>query len=112
MFFNYIVLKNNRKISMGKKLKKKTQWIYLSGIIPFLTGCTPGPPLPPIFPGFEWLIIGFVVWIGIVLWRKHASAEPLKTHYLTEVLNAINQRLKILEGRIGELEEKKDKKGK
>ena len=96
---------------MKNKSEKRIKWIYLLGIIPFFTGCAMGPPPPPpVFPGFEWLIIGLMVFIGIFLWKKFDSSEPLKTHYLTEVLNAINQRLKILEKKIDNLEETNEKK--
>ncbi len=95
---------------METRLKKKTAWIYLPGIAVVFTGCAPGPPPPPIFPGFDWLVIGTVFLIWIFLWKKYASAAPSKTHYLTDMLNAINQRLKVLEDKIKKLEEKANKK--
>ncbi|RLB79421.1 MAG: hypothetical protein DRH24_12625 [Deltaproteobacteria bacterium] len=88
---------------MDKK-SKKTKWIYLISIIPLLAGCAPGPPLPPIFPGFEWLIIGFTIFLGIFVWKKYSSEEPVKTNYLTGAINDINHKLKELEKKIDELE--------
>jgi len=91
-------------------MKKNIMWIYLTGIVLFLSECAPGPPPPPpIFHGFEWLIIGFMIWIGIFFWKKYTTAEPLKIHYLTELLNTIHQRLKSLEEKIEKLEEKEEK---
>jgi len=92
---------------MNQKLKK-TQGIYFIGIIALLAGCTPGPPPPPIFPGFEWLIIGFIIFVSIFLWKKISSKEPVKTDYLTEAINAINKQLKELEKKIDELGKKQD----
>jgi len=78
-------------------------------LIPFIAGCAPGPPLPPLFPGFEWLIIALAIWLAAFLWKKHISTEPLQSHYITEMLNAIHQQLNALEKRI-ELLEKRHKK--
>ena len=97
---------------MKSKSEKKTKLIYLLCIIPFLTGCAPCPLQPSIFSGFEWLIIGFIIWLGMFLLKKNSSADPSKMQYLTEVLNIINQHLKILERRIEKLEEKENKKEK
>ena len=97
---------------MGKKSGEKTKWIFSLGIISFLTGCAPPPPLPPIFPGFEWLIIGIVIWIGVFLWKKYSSEKPVQKDYVTDALNAINNQLKILEKRIKKFEEEKYKKEK
>ncbi len=84
--------------------------IYFLGSIVLLTGCAPGPPppLPPIFPGFEWIIIAVVIFLGVFIWKRYSAKEPLKTNYITEALNAINQQLKQLEKKIDELEKKQD----
>ena len=90
------------------KTSKKTKLIYSLGILAFLTSCAPGPPPPPIFPGFEWVIIAVVIFLGVFLWKKYLTKEPLKTNYITEALNAINQQLKELEKKMDELEKKQD----
>ncbi len=92
---------------MNKKLKI-TKLIYFLSILVLLTSCAPGPPLPPIFPGFEWVIIALVIFLGVILWKRYLTQEPLKTNYITEALNAINQQLKELEKKIDELEKKQD----
>jgi len=93
-------------MKINKKLKK-TKLIYFIGILALLTGCAPGPPPPPpIFPGFEWVIIALVIFLGVILWKKYSAKEPLKTDYITEALNAINQQLKELEIKIDALEKK------
>jgi len=89
------------------KSSKKTKLIYTLGILAFLTSCTPGPP-PPIFPGFEWVIIAVLIFLGVFLWKRYSTQEPLKTNYITDALNAINQQLKELEKKIDELEIKQD----
>ncbi len=86
---------------------KKTKWIYFISIVLLFAGCALGPP-PPIFPGFEWLIIAIVIWIGIFLWNKYSYEKPEEPSYLTETLNAINQRLKELEEKINELRKKQN----
>jgi len=78
------------------------------GMFFLLTGCAPGPPIPPIFPHFEWLIITFIliVFFCILGWQKFLPEKPVKIDYLTEALNAINQKLIELEKKIDELEKK------
>ncbi len=98
-----------RKIKEKKRQNRKI--VYLLGLIFLLTGCAPGPPLPPpplIFPGFGWLIIGLIIFLFIFLWKKYESDKPIKTDYLTEAINAINQQLKELEKKIDELAKKQD----
>ena len=90
------------------KESKRTKLIYFLGIFVFLTSCTPGPPPPPIFPGFEWIILASVIFLGVFLWKKYLTKDPIKTNYITEALNAINQQLKELEKKIDELEKKLD----
>ena len=92
---------------MDKK-SKQIKSIYFLGIFIFITGCTPGPPPPPLFPGFEWLIIALAIFLAVFLWKRYLTEKPLKTNYLTDALNAINQQLKILEKKIDELEKKQD----
>ncbi len=90
---------------MDKK-SKISILIYSLGILAFLTSCAPGPPPPPIFPGFEWVIIAVVIFLGVFLWKRYSTQEPLKTNYITDALNAINQQLKELEKKIDALEKK------
>jgi hypothetical protein len=90
------------------------KWLPVPTAILLVSGCAPGP-LPPIFPGLigfglGWLVVGLLVWIGFLLWKKHGSAESLKADYLTEALNAINKRLTILEDKIEALGQRKDRK--
>ena len=92
---------------MAQKLTK-VQRIFFIGIMAFVASCAPGPPPPPMFPGFEWLIIGLIVFVSIFLWKEISFKEPLKTNYLTEAINAINRQLKELEKKIDELGKKQD----
>ncbi len=86
----------------------KRKIIYFIAIFPLLNGCAPGPPPPPIFPGFEWVIIAVVIFLGFFLWKRLSTQKPLETNYITDALNAINQQLKELEKKIDELEKKQD----
>jgi len=96
---------------MKKFMKKGKKWFWLLVITIMVTGCAPGPPPPPIFPGLEWIIVAvLVIAAGILLWRKLDVSQPAKEDHLTEVLNAINQRMKILEEKIDKLEEMSKKK--
>ncbi len=90
------------------KRSKKTKLIYLLGVLVFLTSCSPGPPPPPIFPGFEWVIIAVVILLGVFLLQRVPTKKPLETNYITDALNAINQQLKELEKKIDELEKKQN----
>ena len=81
--------------------------VYIWGFLLLFTGCAPGPPPPPpVLPGFGWLIIGLVIFLGVTLWKSYSARDPLNTNYLTESLNAINKRLKELEKKIEEMEQK------
>ncbi len=97
-----------REVTMYKQ-SKNTPLIFF-GLVALLSGCAPGPPLPPIFPGFDWLIMAFVIVVfsGVFGWRKFSSEKPVKTDYLAEALNAINQKLIELEKKIDILEKKQD----
>jgi len=93
----------------------KSILIYFLGILLLLTGCGPGPPLPPIRPVFEWLFIALVVYLGVFSWKKYSSEKPaqisekpVQTDDLGEALHVINQQLKELEKKIDELREKQD----
>ena len=90
------------------------KWFALPAIGLPVCGCAPGP-LPPIFPGLVgfglgWLLVALLVWIGFLLWEKHGSPDSPKTDYLTEALNAVNQRLTILEDKIAQIEKGQPKK--
>ena len=85
----------------------KMKWWLVPAVVLTVSGCAPGP-LPPVFPslvgfGLGWLAVGLLVWIGFLVWKKHGSADPLKTDYLAEALNAVNRRLSALEEKIEEL---------
>lgn len=81
-----------------------------------VSGCAPGPPPPPVFPGLEWIIVAvLVIAAGILLWRKLDVSRPSKDDHLTEVLNEMNRQLKNLEDKIDkllEMSKKTDKKNK
>ncbi len=84
-------------------------WFVLTIILPF-SGCAPGPPPPPVFPGLfgfgmGWLVIGILIWAGILFLKNSRPEEKPKADYLTEALNAINQRLKTLEEKMEQREE-------
>lgn len=96
---------------MKKDVEGKTKWLYALGIIPFVTGCAPGPPLPPVFPGLigfgvEWIVVGFLVWAGILLWKKYSPLMSSKRNHPTEAVDIINQRVRTLEEKVEELEKK------
>ncbi len=96
---------------MHKRIKNIKTICLISSVF-MLTGCAPGPPLPPppmIFPGFGWIIIGLIVFLSIVLWKKIPPNEPIKIDYLTEAINAINKQLKELEKKIDELGGEQDR---
>ena len=91
------------------KSSNKTKLFYLLGILAFLTSCAPSmPPPPPIFPGFEWIIIAVIIFLGVFLLKRTQDKKPEDTNYITDALNAINQQLKELEKKIDELEKKQD----
>ena len=97
---------------MQKHADKKAKWLPLPATIMFVYGCAPVPP--PVSPelfvlGFRWLSAGLLVGLGIWGWKKYCSTKPPKTDYLIEALNAINQRLVILEKQIEEIAKKQDK---
>ena len=94
---------------MNTLKQKKFIYYYIGGLC-ILSGCGPAPPPPPIFTGLGWLIILFVIFLVIFLWEKHLSHEPLNTKYLTESLNAIEKRMRKLEQKIEQLEEKQNLK--
>ncbi|NOZ12765.1 MAG: hypothetical protein GXO69_03840 [Acidobacteria bacterium] len=71
--------------------------------------CAPGPP-PPLFPGFEWIILGFFALAGILIWKKTTADEAPKPHALEETLNALNEQLKKLEEKIDRLEKSRNEK--
>ena len=83
---------------------KKIVFVCFFGITILFAGCSPGPPLPPIFPGFEWLIFAAAIVAGIALWVKYSAEKPTEIDYLTEALNSINRQLNELEKKIDELE--------
>ncbi len=99
---------------MMKRLKEKYfKWIFMFIVVLLATGCAPGPPPPPIFPGFEWIIVAvLVIAAGVLLWRKLDVSQPKKEDHFAEALNAIHHQLKELEEQIDRLEKmnKKEKK--
>ncbi len=101
---------------MRKISGRKTGWLPALTIILPVAGCAPGPP-PPVFPGLlgfglGWLAVGVLIWIGILLWKRQGPPEPCRTDYLTEALNAVNERLVILEEKIEQLGKKQRRKKK
>ncbi len=95
---------------MQKHSDKKINWLPVLAMTLVVSGCAPVPP-PPVSPelfslGFWWLIVGLLLWIGIIGWEKYGSSKPPKTDYLSEALNAINRRLTILEEQIELLKKK------
>ncbi len=95
---------------MNEKIERATSAVLMLAVF-FLAGCTPGPPPPPIFPGFEWLVVGFIVLIAaILLWRRCSPKETSKTDYLTDAINAMSKRIEELEKKIDELNKKQNKK--
>jgi hypothetical protein len=90
---------------MKRFIQKSKKWLWLPVIAFLVTGCAPGPPPPPVFPGFEWFIIAVLVMgAGILLWRKLDVSKPPKEDHLTEVLNEMNRQLKKLEEKLDNLE--------
>jgi len=77
-----------------------------------ISGCAPAP-MPPIPPGLfgagiGWIIVGLFLWGAILLWKNLNSIKKTKTKDFTDAINAINDRLTILEKKMSQLE--KDKK--
>ena len=84
----------------------KATFFYLVSIFLFLISCAPGPPPPPIFPGFEWFLIAALIFVVVFLFKTVSTKKPLETNYITDALNAINRHLNELEKKIDELEKK------
>ncbi len=80
-------------------------------ILLLITGCAPGlpPPIPPglFSAGIGWIVVGLLIWGAILLWKNLNSTKTNKTDQLTDVLNAINDRLTALEEKINQLEKNK-----
>ncbi len=80
-------------------------------ILLLITGCAPGlpPPIPPglFSAGIGWIVVGLLIWGAILLWKNLNSTKTNKTDQLTDVLNAINDRLTTLEEKINQLEKNK-----
>ncbi len=96
-----------------KKILKSKKWLGLVFMGIILTACAPGPPPPPVFPGFEWMMVALLIIVaGVLLWRKLDVSHPKQEDHLSEVLNDIHRQLKKMEKKIEELEKKmpKDKK--
>ena len=80
----------------------------LMGLLFIILGCAPGPPPPPPFVGsisvflMGWILIGLIVLIIVLLWKKDKSTSG-KTTYITDAINDINERLKTLEEKIEKL---------
>jgi len=99
---------------MQGSLRKRTRLWSILAIASLLTGCAPGPPPPPIFPGLfgfglGWLITGILIWTGFLFLKNRPKEKP-KTDHLTEAMNAINQRLKVLEEKIEQMENNNHRK--
>ena len=91
---------------------KRTQGIVILIIMLSISGCAPAP-MPPIPPGLfgagiGWIIVGLFLWGAILLWKNLNSIKNTKTKDFTDAINAINDRLTILEKKMSQLE--KDKK--
>ena len=77
-----------------------------------LTGCALGPHAPPLFgpnigAWMGWVIAGLVI-IGVwILLRRTDLSHSSQKEYLTNALNDLNERLKILEDKIDKLGGKK-----
>ena len=98
---------------MKQILLKNKKWLALPVLALLATGCAPGPPPPPVFPGFEWIIVAvLVIAAGILLWRKLDVSQPKKEDHLTEVLNDIHHQLKNLEKKIDKLDKLNRKENK
>ncbi len=74
-----------------------------------LTGCAPGPPPPPLFGGpgalgIGWIILGLIAFGMTIIWKKTNETPSVKTDYITDALNDINERLKRLEEKMKDLE--------
>ncbi len=95
---------------MKQFLSKNKKWFWLSAVILLVTGCAPGPPPPPVFPGFEWIIVAvLVIAAGVLLWRKLDVSQPKKEDHFTEVLNDIHRRLRDIEEKLDKTDKKENK---
>jgi len=88
---------------------KKVAWLLLVlSMLMVITGCAPGPP-PPLPPwlfgaGANWIAMMLLVWISLLLWKNLDMSRSHSQDHLTEALNAINDRLTVLEEKIERLE--------
>ncbi len=81
-------------------------WIYPVTLLPFITGCTPGPPPPPglgFGPATGGIWIFFVVLIALVAWsvvKTTRSGSSGQDKEITKSFRQIHDRLEELERQI------------
>ncbi|MBW1981268.1 MAG: hypothetical protein JRJ12_08590 [Deltaproteobacteria bacterium] len=102
---------------MPKYSSKKTAKFLVPAIALLCDGCALNGPPPPVFPGlfnssFAWLVIGLLLMIGILAWKKLSYSRLPPIDYLTDAVNAINERLTILEQKIEQAEKRQDEHNK
>ncbi len=89
-------------------IKRVTWLLVVLSILMVITSCAPGPhpPLPPwLFDaGANWIAMILLVWISLFLWKNLNISRSHNPDHLAEALNAINDRLTVLEEKIEQLE--------
>ena len=101
------ILERFKEIELMDLTKVAWLLIVLSAVM-LITGCAPGPP-PPLPPwlfgaGTNWIAMILLVWISLLLWKNLNINRSHNQDHLTEALNAINDRLTVLEEKIQQLE--------
>ncbi len=93
---------------MRRYVRNTVKGVPIFVLLLIASGCALGP-LPPTPPGLfgagiSWIITGLLVWCAILLWKILNSYQKPGTDHLTDAINAINDRLTILEERMNQEE--------
>ena len=97
---------------MHSTIKKNLPKILLMvAAVSGVSGCAPGPPVPPLFgPGNDLVVFLGLGGIVLFLWLYFDSKKSPDTTHAAEILNDIHQQLKRLEEKIEKVEKQCKKK--